>query len=67
MKSTDFSLKGLEKEECSDLGAAIIALTGVADVEIDTDAQRVHVTYDPALAHRETIKQAIVAGGYPVE
>jgi copper chaperone CopZ len=41
-------------------------LSGVASSDVDFDAKRVTVTFDPAAVDRTAITAAIEAAGYPV-
>jgi copper ion binding protein len=41
-------------------------LTGVAASDVDLDAKRVHVEYDPAAVDTAAITKAIEDAGYPV-
>jgi copper chaperone CopZ len=41
-------------------------LSGVAGSDVDVDAKRVTITFDPAAVDRTAITAAIEASGYPV-
>ena len=53
-------------EHCANaITSALSALSGVADVQVDIDAKRVDVQYDPAAASIEKIDAALEEEGYP--
>ncbi len=48
-----------------DLGAILVALSGVEHVDFDDETHTVSILYDPAYSDRDTISQILKSSGYP--
>jgi copper chaperone CopZ len=67
MESITFIVPTVHCRSCKlNIEEALEELDGVAGSDVDVDAKRVTVTYDPAAVDRATINAAIEEAGYPV-
>ncbi|HOJ22324.1 MAG TPA: heavy-metal-associated domain-containing protein [Armatimonadota bacterium] len=67
MRTSTFHVEGMTCEGCaSAIRRAITAPGGVERVDVDLDAKRVTVVYDPGKVSEEEIRERIEDAGYDV-
>jgi copper chaperone CopZ len=64
MEIARFVIPGLDGPGMTDLGNALVALSGVARIDIDATSHAVSVEYDPAFVSRKLIGDMIRNAGY---
>lgn len=67
MQTVQFIVPGLGTADRADLANALITITGVAHVDLDSRSHTVTVEFDPDYSNPTIIKGCIVGAGYPVD
>ena len=66
MQTVQYVVSGLGTAHRADLANALISLSGVAHVDLDSHPHTVTVEFDPEYSNPAIIKGSIVGAGYPV-
>ncbi|HEY8425940.1 MAG TPA: copper ion binding protein [Limnochordales bacterium] len=67
MQTKVFTVPGISCEHCRRaITESVRRLSGIASVEVDLDAKKVAVTFDPSSTEADRIRAAIEDAGYDV-